>query len=272
MPSFLEEVIAHKQGELLEKATRCSLAELKSKVEKGSFQFKKALEGDGLKLIAELKPRSPSLGDFSADAAADLKARLEIYKTYANAVSVLCDQRFFGGSIDLLAQVSQSLSLPTLLKDFVISEYQIYEGRVAGAQAALLIVKILTEKQLEEYSRLCRELGMTAVVEVQNEAELKKVEAIAPEILLINNRNLDSLEIDLRTVENLSSKINYPSLLIAASGIETGAQLAATRPFASRFLIGSALMKEKNPAAKFEEFLQADKDYLAKRETNSACP
>ena len=271
MPSFLEEVIAHKLEELKEKESRRPLASFKSELKKGSFAFQKALAGEGLKLIAELKPRSPSLGDFSAEQGQE--QRLNCYENYAAAVSVLCDQKYFGGSVELLAGVSARLKIPTLLKDFVINPYQLYEGRYAGAQAALLIVKILSREQLVELNQLCRELGMSAVVEVQTEEELIQAECINPELLLINNRNLDNLEIDLKTVERLSRKIPPSCMVIAASGIETGEQLLATRPFASRFLIGSSLMKVDDPAEKFEEFLQAEKTYQAsKSREGSSCP
>lgn len=264
MPSFLDEVVDHKKSELKERIERRPLNSFRDGISKATGSFKKALEGDGLKLIAEIKPRSPSLGEL--DSSNNFDARLDTYQRYAQCVSVLCDQRYFGGSVDLLESVSKKINTPTLLKDFVINPYQIYEGRKAGAEAALLIAKILTKETLIELNSLCKALGMTAVVEVQSEEEIDFVECISPEVILVNNRNLDNLQIDLLTVEKLRPRIDQSCILIAASGIETAADLIAMRPFASRFLVGSALMKTQNPEEKFEEFFQAEKQYLASKQ------
>ncbi|MBX9719907.1 MAG: indole-3-glycerol phosphate synthase TrpC [Candidatus Obscuribacterales bacterium] len=269
MSNFLADVIQHKKSELESKKAARSLDLLKSAARPASSSFLRALEGDGLKIIAEIKPRSPSLGQL--DSKVSLEERLEIYQSNAQAVSVLCDQRFFGGSIELLQSISAKLSLPTLLKDFVIDPYQVYEARVAGAEAVLLIAKILQKHELEELNSLVLELGMTPLIEVQTEDEIDFVESINPALLLINNRNLETLKMDLQTVERLVKKLKYNSKVIAASGIENAEQMMQMRPFASRFLIGSALMACDDPLAKFREFSEAEASFQKQMQRSKSC-
>lgn len=260
MPSFLAEVVAHKSSEIEKKKTQFPLENFKNKITQGNGSFINAIKDDGLKLIAELKPRSPSLGEL--DSSNDFDSRLATYEKYAQAISVLCDEKYFGGSIELLNSVTQKTKAPTLLKDFVLDSYQIFEGRAAGAQAALLIAKILDENKLKELYSICLDLNICPVVEVQTKEEIDFVSCVKPEVLLINNRNLDTLKIDLNTVSLLSKFVDKNAIVIAASGVETADDFIAIRPFASRFLIGSSLMKTKSPETKFEEFLEAEKTYL----------
>ncbi len=269
MDSFLNQVIKHKRAEIAEKEMKRPLSSFKHKCSKASKQFELALQGDGLKIIAELKPRSPSLGQL--DQNDDLICRLEAYQKYAACVSVLCDERFFGGSIALLESVTLRIKQPCLLKDFVISEYQVYEGRQAGAEAVLLIAKILDFEEFRSLFELIAELGMTAVVEVQTEAELKMVEPLKPSVVLINNRNLDNLQIDLNTTGRLATLPGYPCKIISASGIESGDDLLGLRSFASCFLIGSALMKSADIGKKFEEFFEAEKSFLKRKKEEQRC-
>src|SRR5579883_2239513 len=156
MPSFLEEVVANKKKELAERKEQVPIQNICNQLAHGTHRFAKALDSNSLKIIAELKPKSPSLGQLesSEKGSASRSKRMEIYQRYASAVSVLCDQRYFGGSVKMLEEVSSSINLPTLLKDFVIDPYQIYEGRRAGAEAVLLIVKILSDRKLEDLIEL----------------------------------------------------------------------------------------------------------------------
>jgi indole-3-glycerol phosphate synthase/phosphoribosylanthranilate isomerase len=259
MQSFLTDLLKHKEEELKLRQEARPLDTFQKQIKPAGGAFFKALSGDGLKIIAEVKPRSPSLGQLEGKV--DLKDRLSMYQKYAQAVSVLCDQKYFGGSVELLTDISASITLPTLLKDFVIYPYQVYEARHAGAEAVLLIVKILNKQDLLELNSLVLELGMAPVVEVQTEEELQIAQEIHAQLILINNRNLDTLQMDLSTVSRLVPKISYPAQIIAASGIENGEQLREMRPYASCFLIGSSLMASGDPEAKFEEFLAAEQLY-----------
>lgn len=194
------------------------------------------------RLMLEIKPASPSMGVMQSDL--NLEPILEAYNQTAVAISVLTDAKFFGGSLDLLKTVVQNTHLPVLCKDFILDSYQVYEARLAGASAVLLIVKMLNEDQLLELTQLIRSLGMTPLVEIQNTEELKRALAVDSSILLINNRNLETLEIDLNTTQQLSSGIPSGILRVSASGIENRVQIENINPYCDGFLIGSALMKQ----------------------------
>jgi indole-3-glycerol phosphate synthase len=229
------------------------------------FPFESALrQPKNTHLIAEIKPSSPSAGVLQAEV--NLDAILEAYNDYASAISVLTDAPYFGGTFERLAEVSRRSPRPTLCKDFVIDEYMVYQARLAGAAAVLLIVKILDDAALKSLYDCIQGLGMTAVVEVQNENELQRALAIGASVLLINNRNLSTFDVDLATTTRLadvlSSYSQKPSplhpggrgikgggespLIISASGIEKRADIEALLPATNCFLIGSSLMKQSN--------------------------
>jgi indole-3-glycerol phosphate synthase / phosphoribosylanthranilate isomerase len=249
--SVLAEIIAHKREEIDERKRATSIAELEKSIEPGSGTFLKSLTGGGLRLITEVKPSSPSEGVLKNRP--DIKTILTSYNNYASAISVLTDMRYFGGSIGLLKDVVHYTRLPVLCKDFVIDPFQIYEARLNGAQAILLIVKALEDNQLARLHSITLELGMTPVVEVQTEQELKRALDITPQVILINNRNLDNLKIDLATTEKLAPQIPDYVLTVSASGIEERNDIDRLLAHTSRFLIGSVLMKAPDLEAKLKE-------------------
>lgn len=204
-----------------------------------------------VKLITEIKPASPTAGVLKADF--ELAPILEVYNTYASAISVLTDEKFFNGSLALLSQVVAQSPHPVLCKDFILDPYQVYEARCAGADAVLLIVKILEKKQLAHLHALIEDLGMTPVVEIQNEAELELALTVHPKVLLINNRDLSTFEISLETTQRLAPKIPKDIVVISASGIQTRHDIDTLLPVASCFLIGSALMQAPDLARKLQE-------------------
>jgi indole-3-glycerol phosphate synthase / phosphoribosylanthranilate isomerase len=183
----------------------------------------------------------------------DLATVLSSYNKYARAISVLTDEKYFGGSLNLLSEVKKLSQLPVLCKDFIISRYQVYEARAAQADAILLIVKALTDVELAGLYEDCVELGMTAVVEVQNEAEIERSVELEPELILVNNRNLDSLEIDLSTCERLMPLIPNTVVKVVASGIENVQDIKRLAFLSNNFLIGSSLMKSENIEEKLRE-------------------
>ncbi len=241
----LDEIAAHKR---LEVAARKQVRPLETFREKclpaksGLLEtaFRNAV--GGTKLMLEIKPSSPSAGVLTA--ALDLDSVLTAYAQAGVAVSVLTDEKYFGGSLDLLSQVVQQTALPVLRKDFILDAYQIYEAREAGASAILLIVKMLDDIALSELTALSRQLGMTPLIEIQDEEELQRALAVSPPILLINNRDLQSLAIDLQTTVRLSSKIPAGILKVSASGIGSRADIERLQPYCDGFLIGSVLMKQ----------------------------
>jgi indole-3-glycerol phosphate synthase / phosphoribosylanthranilate isomerase len=208
--------------------------------------FRAALAGPGIHLIAEVKPASPSAGVLQQENI-ETTALLSAYNKYASAVSVLTDSRYFKGSFDLLKEVVGLTRLPVLCKDFIIDAKQIAMARHCGASAVLLIVKMLDCLELGRLAGQIEECGMAPVFEVHCPEELKLAEYCGARIILINNRNLETLELDMQTTARLAPLAPRRALTISGSGIESAAALRSLRPFVSRFLIGSALMKSLNP-------------------------
>jgi indole-3-glycerol phosphate synthase/phosphoribosylanthranilate isomerase len=251
MPSSLDEIVSNKKLEIERRKIDLPLNKLKRVVTSGDGSFLQSLQKPGLKIVAEIKPKSPSAGVLSSDFR--IEEIIAAYDRYASAISVLTDEKFFGGSIELLSEVVQRSSLPVLCKDFIIDPYQCFLARNAGAQAILLIVKILSDKQLTDLLKLSDELGMAAVVEIQNKKELLRVAKLTcrPKVILINNRNLEDFTINLDTTKILAPLIsaeltNAQLAIISASGLQSQADIEELMPFCSNFLIGSQLMRSKN--------------------------
>jgi len=209
----------------------------------------------GTCLIAELKAASPSEGTIAEEF--DPEKQTRHYMTGgANAVSVLTDKKYFGGGFGVLRNARSQTALPLLCKEFIIDKKQVRVARDCGADLVLLIVKILEDDELAALKQEIEKYGMKAVIEIQNAEELERALKTAPEILLINNRNLTSFDVDLQTTENLLDGIPDGVKVIAASGIKTPEDLKAFPPRVDGFLIGTALMRATDP----EKFLQNCRD------------
>jgi len=256
MPASLAEIVENKRCELEKRKAKRPLSAFKNQVHQCNFEFEAALSQFGVNLICEIKPKSPSAGTLNAKV--NVKKVVALYSKYAKAISVLTDEKYFGGSIDLLRKVSSSTKLPTLCKDFVIDPYQCFEARHAGAKGILLIVKILEDDQLKLLNATAMSLGLTAVVEVQTGEELKRALLIDPKVLLINNRNLDTFETDLQTTHKLAPTIPIGKTVICASGINTKRDIERLLPFCLNFLIGSALMKSDDMETLLAQLAKAD--------------
>jgi indole-3-glycerol phosphate synthase len=244
MPATLADIIENKVLEVANRKAERDGSLDESSLPAGDGSFLKALSNQGINLICELKPKSPSAGVLKSEF--DLPALLSAYESCAAGISVLTDEKYFGGSLDLLAEVARQSRLPILCKDFIIDPEQCLEARQAGAQAVLLIVKILTDEQLHSlYKIICR-LGMTAIVEVQNDEECSRALALAPEVILINNRNLDTFRISMQTTFDLAPKIPGNIVKISASGYSNRSEIETILPYCQNFLIGSALMTADN--------------------------
>ena len=231
---------------------------MKQKAEKyeinRDFPFKKALSKKELSFICEVKKASPSKSIISEDF-----PYIEIAENYekygADAVSVLTEPEFFKGDNHYLTEISEKIKLPLLRKDFIIDEYQIYEAKVIGASAVLLICSILNEKRLSEYLKLAHSLGLSALVEVHNEDEVQKALASGAEIIGVNNRNLNDFSVDLKTSEKLRKHIPDDKIFVSESGIYTAEDIKAVREYgADAVLIGEAFMKSDNIAELFKIF------------------
>ncbi len=213
----------------------------------------RALKGDGLSVVAEIKRASPSGGTINGDL--DAAAQLSAYERGgANAVSVLTDQVFFGGGPEDLRRLRVRTRLPLLRKDFIVNELQVYESLFLGADALLLIASALDRRRMCELAALAASLGMEAMIEVHDEEELHAALEADPRILGINNRNLNDFTVDLRTTERLMEALREAEgeggrTVVAESGIkdvEDARFLAGTGVDA--ILVGESLMRSCDPA------------------------
>jgi indole-3-glycerol phosphate synthase len=200
-------------------------------------------------MIAEIKRRSPSKGPLCLNA--DVAAIARSYEASgAAAVSVLTDHDFFGGSDDDLRVARGATSLPTLRKDFTIDAYQIHEARVLGADAVLLIARVLTDGRLSEWVQLCAELQLTALVEVHDENELQAALDARATVIGVNSRDLRTFKTDLAGAIKLRALIPAATLAVAESGIHTPDDIqAVTSAGFDAGLVGEALMTASDPGA-----------------------
>ncbi len=256
--SILTDIVAHKRQELEAYDAEAMLTQWMAQLTPTDEKFLTALQTPGQHIIAEIKPASPSAGVMRASL--DLDQILPIYQRYATAISVLTDRKYFQGDPKRMQVVRQTTGLPVLCKDFILSELQVIEARFYDADAVLLIAKILEKEQFETLYWEIRRWGMTPVVEVQNQTELAmvlpKLQQDRHGVLLINNRNLDTMAIDLKTTPSLVESLSDFALpVISASGIESRQDLNLLLPYCQNFLIGSALMKSENIAETFRELL-----------------
>lgn len=217
--------------------------------------FLRALETDGINIIAEFKRRSPSKGVIREGA-----NPMEIARAYqaggAVAMSVLTEEDYFAGSLDDLRQVKRTVSLPVLRKDFIVEEFQVYESAVAGADAILLIVAALDDELLSHMRRLAEEeLQIDALVEVHTSEELKRAVACGAKLIGVNNRDLRTFEVSLDTSMSLAREAPADALLISESGLNSATDLQRLYDAGYRgFLIGETLMRAEDPEQALRSF------------------
>jgi indole-3-glycerol phosphate synthase len=203
----------------------------------------------GSSVIAEVKRRSPSKGDLApiADPAA---LATQYAEGGAAAISVLTEQRRFGGSLEDLRTVRAAVQVPILRKDFIVEPYQLLEARVAGADLALLIVAALDDDGLRALYDEARELGLTVLVEVHDEAEVERAVDLGADLIGVNARNLKTLEVDPRTFSRLAPQVPDDRVLVAESGISGPADVERYVGDGARVvLVGEALVKDGDPRA-----------------------
>ena len=203
--------------------------------------------GIAVAVIAELKKASPSKGLIRADFRPSELAR-DLERAGAAALSVLTDEQFFQGSLDYLREASSSSSLPCLRKDFIVDEIQIVEARANRADAILLIVAALDQKELVALAGIARSHGLDVLCEAHDEPELQRALDAGCDLIGINSRNLRTFEVNLETAFRLAEKIPAACVRVAESGIRSGADVARLRSAGyEAFLIGEALMKAERP-------------------------
>ena len=253
----LDEIIEHKKHKLEKAQEALSLDEMeKMAVPVKNRGFKAAISRGGkINLIAELKKASPSHGVIRHDY--DPEAIARIYKkSGAAALSVLTEDKYFQGSLDHLKAVRQAVDLPILRKDFIISEYQIYETAIAGADAVLLIAAALDRGMLKALFHEAKSLGMDAIIEVHDQRDLDKALGIEAEIIGINNRNLRTLETDLDITRELVVKVPAGKIIVSESGVrdpEDVQSLASTGVKA--VLIGTVFMEADDIGAEVKRVM-----------------
>ena len=218
--------------------------------------FKKAISVPGrINLIAEIKKASPSVGlirdDFNATVIAKIYA-----DNHAAAISVLTEEKHFLGKIAYLKLVSNEFELPTLMKDFVVHEYQIYEGAFSGASAVLLIVSMLSDAQMKDLMDVAHALGLDCLVEVHDEKEIERALKIGAEIIGVNNRNLHSLNVDINNCLRMIPRIPRDRVIVAESGLKTHDDIKRVHEAgAHAVLIGETFMRAEDIGAKVREVM-----------------
>jgi indole-3-glycerol phosphate synthase len=254
---ILDKIIEVKKEEVAHLRRNRPLQELKHAIMDlpwpGNFQD--AISGRECAIIAEVKRRSPSKGILREDFD-PVQIALLYEENGAAAISVLTDRVFFGGDDVYLANIKQYVRLSLLRKDFIIDLYQIYETRFLRGDAILLIAAILTDDQLREYASLAQSLGLSIVCEVHSRIDLDKALASDVKIIGINNRDLATFSVDLRTSASLAASIPADRIIVSESGIRTRQDIETLmKAGIHAFLIGETLMQSANMGQKLRELL-----------------
>jgi indole-3-glycerol phosphate synthase len=251
---YLEKIVETKREEV---------AKLKEK----KISLKDTFKKGKLTLIAEIKKASPSKGIISTNF--DPQRQLELYiKGGADAISILTDEKYFQGSTNILKELRTKTNLPILRKDFIIDPIQIYQSLFLGANVILLIASILTKKEISDFLKISKDIGLEAIVEVHNPQELTKVLDTETEILGINNRDLNDFSVSLRNTEKLLEELEKLDkrkdfYVISESGIKEKSDIDYLRSLGvDGVLIGEALMKENDPVLKIGELFPEKRSNL----------
>jgi len=258
---FLSKIVEHKRQLLKEKQP--FFATLKEKITGEKFTsyhlFQTAIARPGaINLIAEIKKASPSQGIIRKDF--DVMGLARVYvDNGAAAISILTEEKFFLGKPPYIRQVSDHFSVPLLTKDFIINEVQIYEAFYMGTSAVLLIVAILTDEALKHLMTVARGLDLDCLVEVHDDRELERALKADAEIIGINNRDLHTFDVDIKTSVKLIPKIPLGKIIVAESGIKTHAEVQLLQNLgAHAVLIGETFLREKDVAKKIKKVMHGD--------------
>ena len=255
---LLQEILTNKRREV-EKAQSIHPVETLRTRETEMRDFYDILARDGMSIIAEIKRKSPSRGVISLES--DL---VEIARQYeangARAISVLTDGKYFSGSLNFLREIRARVALPILRKDFILSDYQIWESYHAGADAILLILDVLTGAEAVHLYNLAMNLGLGVLVETHSEKSLEKLPLINPAIVGVNSRDLQSMEIEFDRMIRLVNQVPDESIKVAESGIIDSSHLQrAVHAGFDAALIGTALMESENPGQALRQLLDGVK-------------
>jgi indole-3-glycerol phosphate synthase len=257
---ILDDICTHKREEVDRRKREAPLGQLEETIAqvRPPRKFRRALRREHISLIAEIKRASPSKGLLMPDF--DPVALANLYETTgASAISVLTDEPFFQGSLNELTGVHQNVAIPCLRKDFIIDDYQIYEARAAQADAVLLIVRILSDEQLRDYLHVASGLRMDALVETHTAEEIDRAVSAGAHIIGINNRNLSTFEVDVKTTMELKKRVSGGHVLVSESGIHTRDHVRMLEDGGiDAILVGEALVTSRDIRAKIGELLGRD--------------
>lgn len=254
--NILDQLAEYASFRVEEAKKKISLEEIKAKaysLPKGDFEFEKALKKDGVSFICECKKASPSKG-IIAEEFDYLNIAKEYEKAGADCISVLTEPKWFLGSDEYLRDIVNTVSIPCIRKDFTVDEYMIYEAKVLGAKAVLLICSILSEKQISDYIKICDELGISALVEAHDEDEIQMAINAKARIIGVNNRNLKDFSVDTNNSARLRKLIPADIIFVSESGIKNADDIKAlSEAKVDAVLIGETLMKAEDKKAKLTE-------------------
>jgi len=237
----LDEIVAHKRVEVAARRERAPLADVRAGLAPSDRSLEAALRRPRTGFILECKSASPSQGALRPDM--DLDALAAAWSGHADALSVVTDERYFGGSLERLGALRARVHLPLLCKDVVVEPYQVYEARQHGADAVLLMLAVLSDYEYRECRAAAGSLGMDVVTEAHTPQELARALGLEARIIGINNRNLRTLEVDLAVTERLAPRIGGDQVIVAESGIGGHQDVRRLRPLVDGFLVGSSLMR-----------------------------
>ena len=254
--TILDQLAEYARERVAEAKKKIPLEEIKRQalsLPKGNFAFENALKKPGISFICECKKASPSKGLIAPDF-----PYLQIAKEYeaagADCISVLTEPKWFLGQDEYLKEIANAVNIPCLRKDFTVDEYMLYEAKVLGASAVLLICSILSEEQIKSYISICDKLGLSALVEAHDENEVQTALNAGARIIGVNNRNLKDFSVDTDNSRRLRELISRDVLFVSESGVSCAEDVAKLREIgADAVLIGETLMRSTNKKAKLNE-------------------
>ena len=245
---ILDEIVEAKRQRLIEHKNKITPGEMRRRAEetRGTpHSLKEALKKPGISIIGEFKQASPSLGEIKSKI--NLSERIEAYNDSVDAISCLTEPEYFLGRDRYLEEIAGKVRIPVLRKDFTVDAYQIYEAKVLGASAILLICSILSDEQLREYIRIADGLGLSALVEAHDEQEIRRALSCGARILGVNNRNLKDFTVNVENSLNLRKHVPEEIIFVAESGIRTAEDIERLRQGnVQAVLIGETLMRCKD--------------------------
>lgn len=254
--NILDQLAEYAKIRVAENMKNKSLQEIREealRLPKGNFEFEKALRKDDISFICECKKASPSKGIIAKDF-----DYLSIAKEYelagADCISVLTEPKWFLGSDDYLKAIANTVSIPCIRKDFTVDEYMIYEAKLLGAKAILLICAILKEEQIKSYIKICDDLGISALVEAHDDEEIQMAVRAKARIIGVNNRNLKDFSVDVSNSKRLRQQIPDDIIFVSESGISTRDDVKALEAAnVDAVLIGETLMRAADKKIKLAE-------------------